>query len=1109
MKKRIISILLTTLLVVSLLPVTAMAAEAPLANYTTDENFRMAYNLNSYNGNDFIGFVNDAWQQITYNKGGFKIGIYNNNGLTWTATPEFVADGQAIQMTYTVTNDTTSPVSNFRFYLAADTAIGGDNHDDSLNTVQSDGSGEVVLMDNKCGINLFALSTTEGGTAVPTAYSDGRSYPSGSQYGPWDPDWVSYCDLVDSNNVDPSTVHPIEETMDSAFVMYFPLTTLQPGESAEYNFVIGMGSSETIQDIIKQVRAALGLVDYKNEKITGLDPNTTYIFEYKEGETEQPFEIDSNGNGEVSLSGKDKNQKDYNFIGRNVKYWEKTGSEEQAQELEINGRPQTPSGSEILPGNEQYAKPEDVLVDTVTETSVKIIPVKGQQYQYSTDSGTTWMAVPESGEITELTAGSTIQIRTRIAATEETFASEYSEAVIVTLKTAVKTLEGFSAKGYIGIADGQAHSITVTVPEGATVMYSEAVNAAYTTTNPEHTASGEYTVYYRVTKDGCYPAYGSEKVVIIKTTIDYAAETVALDEGYEISTKNGTGSGNTFADGKLTPDQNKKVTLEPNKTYYVRKAASGSAPASEAVELVIPARPTAPTESAFTKTEETVQNKKDGSFSGITAKMEYKKGDGDWTSGPATLNGLSNETVKVRVKATNAAFKSEEYSYTFTASTAKLTVTMGETSQQYAYGAKVVKPADPTKTGYTFGGWYSDEECTQAWNFAIDTVKDDMNLYPKWIRNYVPITTIGGKVFTGEQGDTPVSDATVELYLGTVKVAATVTDTNGVYSFDSVENGTYNIVVTKNNKTRTEMVTVNTAGTFEKEVELPNKAVSSVVEHTGEEIANAKSDISKTVVGGLDEIADDIAKNTSVSGTDKVTIKLTVEPKAESEVTGASDIKALAGSGKKVEFLDLSLWMQTNSENPVDIGSDNDELLTIVIPFDFTGVDVGSVMILRKHGSGNAEKLAASPNEFGEKIEINEAAGTITLYAMKFSDYAVAYSNASHGVGSYTPGHTVTSDLKSVTKVTIDGKVVDSRYYTVSGGTVYLTGEFMKTLANGKHTVKLYDGLKVATGTITVTGNMNVVSAATGDMGVALYAGLAISSLLGMGWVGKKKHDEE
>ena len=643
-------------------------------------------------------------------------------------------------------------------------------------------------------------------------------------------------------------------------------------------------------------------------------------------------------------------------------------------------------------------------------------------------------------------------------------------------------------------------------PEMTVTYYESDGQGGWTALNATPTDAGSYKVVFAVKEDNAtYTGSKGYPFSIVKAnvatptdgvgyTVVYVNETITSADGYEISTA-------TDFSTKLSGE----TAIDFTKSYYVRKAEDNNHNASEGTPFSF-TRPKAPVLADFTMTGETVENKKDGTFSGITAEMEYKKGDGDWTSGPATLTGLSNETIKVRCKATTEAFKSEEYSYTFTASTEKLTVNINGAETQIAYGEKLSRPdPDPEQTDYTFGGWYSDEECTQAWNFAIDTVKDDMNLYPKWIKNTVPSTTISGNV---TQGDTAVSDATVELYLGTEKVAATVTGGDGSYVFDKVEKGTYNIVVTKGDgKTKTELVTVDSTGSFSANVELPTKAVSSKVEHKGTAVADAKSDIKETVVGGLDAIA----SNTNVSA-GKVTIKLTVEPKADTGTAAQQEIKSKAGSGKKVEFLDLSLIKETWGEEDENIGADNEQLLTIVIPFDFTGVDVSSVMIIRKHG-GNTEKLTGTANANGEYFKADEQAGTLTLYAMKFSDYAVAYaeqsSHGGHSGGSYTPGHTVTSDLKNVTKVTIDGKAVDSRYYTVSGGNIALSGEFMKTLTNGKHTVKLYDGLKVATGTITVTGNTNVISAPTGDMGVALYAALSVSSMLGMGWVGRKKHGEE
>jgi uncharacterized repeat protein (TIGR02543 family) len=46
-------------------------------------------------------------------------------------------------------------------------------------------------------------------------------------------------------------------------------------------------------------------------------------------------------------------------------------------------------------------------------------------------------------------------------------------------------------------------------------------------------------------------------------------------------------------------------------------------------------------------------------------------------------------------------------------------------------GYKATKPADPTKSGYTFGGWYTDSACTTAFDFNT-AVTSDITLYAKW-----------------------------------------------------------------------------------------------------------------------------------------------------------------------------------------------------------------------------------------------------------------------------------------------------------------------------------------------------------------------------------------
>ena len=124
---------------------------------------------------------------------------------------------------------------------------------------------------------------------------------------------------------------------------------------------------------------------------------------------------------------------------------------------------------------------------------------------------------------------------------------------------------------------------------------------------------------------------------------------------------------------------------------------------------------------------------------------------------------------------------------------------------------------------------------------------------------------------------------------------------------------------------------------------------------------------------------------------------------------------------------------------------------------------------------------------------------------------ALTAMDAKHSSGSgsaYTGGHTFTTDLEpgSITGVFVDGKKLDSRYYTVSGSDVTLTADYLKTLRSGKHTVKIENAAKVATGSFTLSGSGAVQSSRTGDPGVAIYAAMGAVSFLGSAaWLRKRK----
>ena len=68
-----------------------------------------------------------------------------------------------------------------------------------------------------------------------------------------------------------------------------------------------------------------------------------------------------------------------------------------------------------------------------------------------------------------------------------------------------------------------------------------------------------------------------------------------------------------------------------------------------------------------------------------------------------------------------------------------------------SFGSLITKPADPTRTGYTFGGWYKEAPCLTAWNFTSDTLLTTTTLYAKWVINNYVLTfdSQGGSAVTG------------------------------------------------------------------------------------------------------------------------------------------------------------------------------------------------------------------------------------------------------------------------------------------------------------------------------------------------------------------------
>ena len=72
-------------------------------------------------------------------------------------------------------------------------------------------------------------------------------------------------------------------------------------------------------------------------------------------------------------------------------------------------------------------------------------------------------------------------------------------------------------------------------------------------------------------------------------------------------------------------------------------------------------------------------------------------------------------------------------------------------AQKVEDGKAAAKPADPAREGYTFAGWYSDAECTRAYDFSTP-VSRDVTLYAKWTKNAAKQITVSATLYGADDG---------------------------------------------------------------------------------------------------------------------------------------------------------------------------------------------------------------------------------------------------------------------------------------------------------------------------------------------------------------------
>lgn len=161
--------------------------------------------------------------------------------------------------------------------------------------------------------------------------------------------------------------------------------------------------------------------------------------------------------------------------------------------------------------------------------------------------------------------------------------------------TYIGPITGVSAENTTVSYDGQPHSITVTAPAGTVITYRTSENESYSTTNPEYTEVGTYTVYYKVSMEN-YEDFTSSAQLVIRgkldapVTLSSVAETMLGKADGKITGLTTEMEYSTSGNGPFTKvtDVNRNFAAG---TYYVRYAEKQNYDASDVVSVIVPKGP--------------------------------------------------------------------------------------------------------------------------------------------------------------------------------------------------------------------------------------------------------------------------------------------------------------------------------------------------------------------------------------------------------------------------------------------------------------------------------------------------------------------------------------
>ena len=315
-------------------------------------------------------------------------------------------------------------------------------------------------------------------------------------------------------------------------------------------------------------------------------------------------------------------------------------------------------------------KLNETLVEVSNGTATTTVSLSGENWTPS-ETSQTITAVYTPGESNQLRPGSgsgslTVQKKTlkTITASDVTLsgddAGNYTLGTNTTITTDAGVITAAEMTGSVTISGNPTVGKTLTANYSGTpstgISYqwyrgdtpiTDATGTSYTLT----AADAGKSLSVRVTASGNYSgSVESESVTVQKTEqsapetgtgykIDYVAETISAENGYELAATKDANVGSAA------------LTVTPGTDVYIRLAETATAYASDWTLVDVPARPAAPA-NVSGGTEQ---------ISGVDTSMEYRAvGSTSWTRCTGTnISNLSDGDYEVRIAATNNSFASE------------------------------------------------------------------------------------------------------------------------------------------------------------------------------------------------------------------------------------------------------------------------------------------------------------------------------------------------------------------------------------------------------------------------------------------------------------------